>query len=376
MDKLGDYTVLERLGKGGTGVVYRAHHDERGDVAIKLLPGVGRGARGRLLREASLVASLDHPRIIKVYGLGEHQRRPYIVMELLDGLTLTEVMRSGHDVSLELRLDLMNQVLDALVYAHEAGVVHCDVKPQNIFITRDGNVRMLDFGLAQAHESNAKEARGPWGTPKYMAPEQARGEEVDGRADIFSVGIVFYELLTGARAFGGGGMRTVLDRIVHHNPLPVHEVDDRMPEELAAIVRTAMAKDAEERYQTMRELLEAVEGFEASLAARRDNIARRITELLAPLEPIPPGDPGPPALRLSTEFPTEYLDLLDLKDHLESRRTAIHTLAAELKWVAETLAVPLEQLDDEALRGVADRADDIRESWPSEPRSEIGRAHV
>jgi len=373
-DRLGDYIVLERLGKGGTGAVYRARHDEYGDVAIKLMPEGGKGARGRLLREAGVAASLDHPHIIKVFGIGEHRQRPYIVMELLDGLTLKAMIRAGHHVGLERRIGLMKQVMQALAYAHGEGVAHRDIKPQNIFITHDGTVHVLDFGLALAEDTSTNGSGRLVGTPAYMAPEQARREEVDHRVDVFSVGAVFYELLTGTRAFGGGNVKAVLARVANEDPDPLHMVDDRLPEELSTIVQTALAKDPDERYPSMWAMLDALEQFELALAARCNEIRGEVATLIGLLGPIPPGDPGPPELEPPAELPTEYFELLAVQQRLEERRDLFEELAGELAWVEEMLAKPLGDLDEKVLRGIANRADRVGDAWPGHPRAaELGR---
>jgi serine/threonine protein kinase len=373
-DRLGDYTVLERLGTGGTGAVYRARHDEYGDVAIKLMPAGGKGARGRLLREAGVAASLDHPHIIKVFGIGEHRQRPYIVMELLDGLTLKAMIRAGHHVGLERRIGLMKQVMQALVYAHAEGVAHRDIKPQNIFITHDGTVHVLDFGLALAEDVSTNGSGKLVGTPAYMAPEQARREEVDHRVDVFSVGAVLYELLAEQRAFGGGNVQAVLHRVANEDPIPLHEVDGRLPEELSAIVQTALAKDPGERYPSMWAMLDAMEQFEIALAARCKEVKEEIAALIGLLGPIPPGDPGPPELELPAELPAGYFELLALQQRLEERRELFEQLASELGWVEEMLAGSLDDLDEEVLRGIANRADRVGDTWPVHPRAaELGR---
>lgn len=373
-EKLGDYTLLARIGKGGMGVVYRAFHDRLGQVAIKLLPDAGEDARGRLLREAAVAASLEHPQIIRVYGFGEHKRRPYIVMELLNGISLKTMIKDVHAVALERRLDVMKQVLQALVYAHEAGVAHRDIKPQNIFVTRDGSVRVLDFGLARVDDSPTVASDGRVGTPGYMPPEQVLRREVDYRGEVFSAGTVFYELLSGTRAFSARGVRRVFDKVTGVDPVPVHRVDERMPEELSMIVRTAMAKDPDERYQSMREMLDAVERFETTLAARRDEMRGALAAQLARLGPIPAHDTGPPELEIPTVLPDGYLELLALQQRMETQREPFEGLVRELVWVGDMLAAPLEQLGDDALRAIANRADCIRELWPRAPRvAELGR---
>jgi serine/threonine protein kinase len=278
------------------------------------------------------------------------------------------------EATLEEHLDLMKQVMEAVAHAHAAGVVHRDIKPQNIFVTHDGTVRVLDFGLARAEDSSSGKKRRLVGTPAYMSPEQADGDEVDQRTDIFSIGTVFYELLSGARAFGGGPIREILDRVATHDPFPLHEIDDRLPEKLSMIVHTAMAKDPDERYQSVDELLEAVKDFEITIARHRDEIRGDISARIGRLGPIPPGDPGPPDLQLPSRLPRTYLELVAVRRHMDEQREAFDHLVEELAWVEEMLDTPLDDLDKEALRGFANRADSIRETWPGEPRvSELGR---
>jgi serine/threonine protein kinase len=373
LDKLGDYTILERIGRGGMGVVYRARHDELGDVALKLMPGVSRGARTRLLQEAAVAASLDHPHVIRVYGFGEHRQQPYIVMELLDGFNLKTMIRYARELALEPRLEVIKQVLEALAYAHDAGVAHRDVKPQNIFLTRSGTVRVLDFGIARADDAGVGETRGLIGSPRYMPPECVEGREVDHRGDIFAVGTVFYELLSGSRAFTGYDVRQILAKVKSRDPVPVHRIDDRLPEELSAIVATAMTKDAEARYASMHELIAAVEQFEVTLAALREQVGDEIQSLLAPLGTIPPDDPGPYELQIPDEVRGDYLRLLSLRQRVHDHRQPLAALVGELAWVDEMLATPLEELEEDALRGIANRTDGIRDTWPGAPTvAELG----
>jgi serine/threonine protein kinase len=206
-----------------------------------------------------------------------------------------------------------------------------------------------------------------------MPPEQVDGGASDPRGDIFSAGTVFYELLSGARAFGGGRMHEILDRVANHDPLPIHQVDDRLPEELSAIVRTAMAKDPDERYQSVSEMLDAINDFEATLADWRRELQEAISARLAPLGPRPPGNAGPPDLQIPTRLPQGYLELVALRQYVDDRSEAIDELAEELAWVEGMLTAALDELDDETLRGIANRADSVRQAWPGEPRaSELG----
>src|SRR5687767_11145055 len=203
---IGRYRITERIGRGAMGVVYAAI-DEQLDrrVAVKLMladfdqePDM----RERFYREARITGQLAHRNIVTVFDLGEERNRPFIVMELLDGLPLAEHMQAGGSSSTDEKIDLMMQVCEGLQNAHRCGVIHRDLKPSNLFVQRDGSVKILDFGVARLTASNLTASGFLVGTPEYMSPEQPQGRPVDARSDVYSAASVFYFVLTGHSPFG------------------------------------------------------------------------------------------------------------------------------------------------------------------------------
>jgi eukaryotic-like serine/threonine-protein kinase len=268
---LGAYNIIEVLGAGGMGEVYLAQ-DERlkRRLAVKLLPRqfVADSARvERFAREARAVSALNHPNIVTVYDIGEANGAHFIAMEYVDGQTLREKSHTG-PLNVKEAVEIVMQIAAALSAAHEAGIVHRDIKPENIMLRRDGYVKVLDFGLAklteqprltgETHASASDRAKtnpgAVLGTVRYMSPEQALGEEVDRRSDIFSLGVVLYELVTGVAPFKGFTTASLLDAIVHHQPLPLTQVRSDLPAELERIVNRMLEKDRDLRYQTAGDL--------------------------------------------------------------------------------------------------------------------------
>ena len=376
MKKLGKYTDLERVGKGTMGVVYRAHDDSLGEVAIKVMAAELGGNplfRKRFIRESRVAASLNHPNIIDIHGMGEQDGRPYIVMEFLEGENLKAVIARGDEVSLERRLEIIKQVVGALAYAHRADVTHRDIKPENIFVTRTGDVRILDFGIARIKDSTMTATGVALGTPSYMSPEQVRGKKVDRRSDVFAAGTVLYELLTGERAFAGKRVPEIFDKILKYQPASIHRLNELLPEELSSIVRTAMAKAPADRYQSMDELLADLERFEDSLAELRDQVRREIEASLARLGELRAGRqksvPGGGAAEI--ELPEGYFELHAVVRRLADEHAHTDALIGELQWVAELSATSLEEFSEGGLRLMANRVDEIREVCAEE--SGVGR---
>ena len=250
-ERIGRYTLLERIGKGGMGVVYRAR-DTQLDRIVALKTIVTELAdenetRQRFIREARAAADLNHPNIIKVYDFGEEAGRAYIVMELLTGQNLSALLQDGKAIPLDRAMTVMRGVSAGLAFAHSRGIVHRDLKPGNLFLPDDGTVRILDFGLARVASSRLTRSGLVFGTPDYMSPEQVRGSVADHRSDIFSLGAVFYHLLTGRKPFAAGSLPLVMRKVLDEDPEPPSDV----PEAIVRIIAKALQKDPAARYQSV-----------------------------------------------------------------------------------------------------------------------------
>ncbi len=289
-ERIGRYQVIERIGRGAMGVVYRAHDGAMSrDVALKVLmtdfeddPEI----RTRFHREAEAAARLSHPNIITIFDVGEDGERFFIVMELLRGATLRDFLKQGDGATLPRRLDLMSQLCAGLGSAHNAGIFHRDIKPGNIFVRSDGILKILDFGVARLATSNMTAAGFIVGTPDYMSPEQAQGADVDARSDIFSLGGVFYFMLTGRKPFPATDLPNLFRQIQNDMPAPIPESD--APPELAAIVMRALAKDPAQRYQSCQDLASDLDvlRLEHRLAAKRAGVVVAAAAA-APAAPAP-----------------------------------------------------------------------------------------
>jgi len=287
---IGHYRVLDQLGAGGMGVVYRAQDLKLGrQVAVKVLP-TGTDATDeaieRFRREARTASSLNHPNICTIYGFDEHEGRCYLAMELLDGEPLDQRL-GGRPLDFRTLLDIGAQIADALDAAHSEGILHRDIKPANIFITRRGQVKVLDFGLAKltsdgrrmSQSSEIVETRAQHfssvvgttvGTIAYMSPEQARGEDLDPRTDLFSFGVVLYEMATGRQSFPGHTTAVVFDGILNREPVPPSSVNTSMPQDLDRLIAKALEKERTLRYQTAADLRADLQRL------RRDSGTRRV----------------------------------------------------------------------------------------------------
>jgi serine/threonine protein kinase len=255
MEVFGRYHLQEQIGRGGMGVVYRAFDTvlER-VVALKLVQTPTQlepELRERFFREARAAAHLSHQNIVTIYDLGEHDGRPYIAMEYLDGEDLQQRLARPERMSLRRKLDLAVEICHGIEYAHSRGIVHRDLKPANVYIAESGTAKILDFGLARLMTSQLTQSNMLMGTLNYMAPEQVRGERADQRSDIFSMGVVLYELFGGRRAFEGDSVASTLYKILEVTPEPLLQIDRTLSPALAAIVDRAMAKLRDERYSDM-----------------------------------------------------------------------------------------------------------------------------
>jgi serine/threonine protein kinase len=256
--QIGKYEIVDLIGYGGMGVVYKACDTVLGRlVALKVMTSSladSAEVRERFLREARAVSVLQHPNIVVVHELGDRDGSPYIVMEYLDGDPLEHTIRTHVTLTVLEKIDIILQVAKALQYAHEKGVVHRDVKPGNIMLMRDGGVKVVDFGIAHLADQTIPRTGLVLGTVSYMSPEQLNGQPVDARTDVFSLGIVFYLLLTGKLPFEGASTAETMMKILLEPPPALSRFGSVNPPELQPIVDKALAKEKEGRYQGCAEM--------------------------------------------------------------------------------------------------------------------------
>jgi hypothetical protein len=281
IEKIGKYKILERIGRGGMGTIFKAHDPILNRaVALKVIStdlDVTDEIRARFFREAQACARLSHPNIVTVYDMGEDSGRLFIVMELLEGVELRRLITDRTPMALEDKLAVMIHVCDGLAYAHQRGIVHRDIKPGNIMRLRNGQVKILDFGIAQMESVQESLTRTGliMGTLRYMAPEQIRGR-ADHRADIFAVGAVLHEFLALQPPFNASDPIQLIEQLRAEDPTPLHVLDPTIPPELSDIVAWAMRKDPAERASDLVEVRARIERLQRTLAAEAQRVDERV----------------------------------------------------------------------------------------------------
>jgi serine/threonine-protein kinase len=269
MQSLGKYEIEAEIGRGAMGVVYRARDPQIGRaVAIKTIiisgqePEDQAGFRERFFQEARAAGRLNHPGIVTIFDIGQDPESgdPYIVMENVAGQSLSKVLGlEGGKLPLGPALHLAQEIAEALNYAHQQGVIHRDIKPGNILVTPEGHIKIADFGVARLNESEMTLPGQVMGSPAYMSPEQLRGDQVDARSDLFSLGVLLYRILTGYRPFQGNSVQTVAFKVANYEPMPVTSFESGLPGSLDAVVNRALAKNPKQRYRTASEFAAELE---------------------------------------------------------------------------------------------------------------------
>jgi len=271
LESVGKYRILSKIGQGAMGEVHRALDPVlKRQVAIKTLSSlhaIDDDLVHRFQREAQSAAGLNHPNIITVYDFGEERGVFYLVMELLDGSDLKDLLVRRAITELPAQLDIMEQVAEGLAFAHRHGVIHRDLKPANLRVLPSGRVKIMDFGLARMQTSEMTRTGTVLGTPNYMAPEQVRGERADTRSDVFSLGAVFYELVSGRKAFHAESLHGILFKVLEEQPIPVLQAAATLPSALAALIERSLQKNPEDRFQDAGEMRAAVRAVREAAAS-------------------------------------------------------------------------------------------------------------
>ncbi|MFC1850604.1 protein kinase [candidate division CSSED10-310 bacterium] len=287
MKSVGKYKIIEALGKGGMGIVYKAEDPviER-IVAIKLMTESTfsqQESKERFLREAQTIAQLRHPNIIELFDMGEYDQRPYFVMEYLEGHDLKYFLEAGINLPTLQLLDILIAVCSALEYSHQKDIVHRDIKPANIFVLNTGVVKLMDYGLAKISSSTLTKTGMILGTIHYISPEQIREKNIDQRTDIYSLGVVMYEIFSHERPFRGDSLTSILHKILYVEPQPFEPVDRKLPPEILPIMLKALSKDKDQRYHSASALAEDLKKVRAKCEVVTTELSdQRTAELISP----------------------------------------------------------------------------------------------
>jgi hypothetical protein len=299
--KAGRYEIVGELGRGAMGVVYKAMDPVIGrTVAVKTIrlseEGTGLSRPELLTRfqtEARAAGLLTHPNIVVVFDAGEEDGLYYITMELVEGKSLQTMLDGGHAFPLPRTLRIMEQTCSALQFAHERNVIHRDIKPANLMLTADDTVKVTDFGTAKILQfGTVQQTAHVMGTPSYMSPEQVKGRAVDGRSDIFSLGVMLYEMVTGEKPFPGQNITTVIYKIVNEEPVPPRQINPSIHPGISAVVMKALEKDPDQRYQSCREMLEELRTYRTLAAASGDPQSTMALGGASPAATVVSGNPA------------------------------------------------------------------------------------
>jgi len=358
--KIGRYDIVSELGRGAMGVVYDAVDPvlER-VVAIKTInmaldPGEMDHYEKRFAVEARAAGGLNHPNIVTIYDIGRSGNLAYMAMEYLEGRELKDMI-AGNELTTDRALEIAAQVADGLAYAHDHGVVHRDVKPANIMILRDGRVKITDFGIAHMRTSDVRTQTGYMlGSPRYLSPEQVMGKRCDARSDVFSLGVIIYEMVTRQAPFNGVDVHSLMYQIVNSNPLPPSGINATLPPMLDLIVAKALGKSAENRYASIAELAADLRACRQQLAAGAAAPSQaavvQASSDAGGIESFPDTMPLAHAEAIEATMPGETLPARGLAKEFDS-------MAATMRLAAKTGAVQADAED------AADRGEDAERRW-------------